>query len=306
MKIFLSWSGAQSQAIAKVFYDHLPDIIQAAQPFLSSDSIRVGNRWLISLAEELADTRFGIAFINGANQHAPWICFEAGALAKLVSDSSVFPILFNMKRSDLHLPMQQFQAIEFGKDTILTLISHINSKCASPLSSARLESAFERVWDTMERRVKEALEAYPTDAPQPSSSPEGQDLKDLILMVGDISQRLARIEGGQMQASEPRGIRRIVAGTQPDLVTSINVKITFQNERPSLIRKKSEELSLKLRNFGYEVGAFSYDRNELHFQMTSEDKVGTSEMKKIHDTIFTLFGPVNIATNSTILPRLFT
>jgi hypothetical protein len=49
---------------------------------MSDEDIDSGARWNDSIAKSLDDTHFGIVCATRENQHAPWLIFEAGALAK--------------------------------------------------------------------------------------------------------------------------------------------------------------------------------------------------------------------------------
>jgi hypothetical protein len=51
---------------------------------MSAEEIRSGDRWNSEIASALDDTNFGIVRVTRANQHSPWLIFEAGALAKSV------------------------------------------------------------------------------------------------------------------------------------------------------------------------------------------------------------------------------
>jgi hypothetical protein len=66
--------------------DFLKRVIQATEPWLSKD-ITAGARWRNDLAAALATTKFGIVCVTRENQSVPWVNFEAGALAKTVSDA---------------------------------------------------------------------------------------------------------------------------------------------------------------------------------------------------------------------------
>lgn len=44
MKIFISWSGPKSGAVAKALREWLPLVVNAFEPFLSSDDIDKGTR----------------------------------------------------------------------------------------------------------------------------------------------------------------------------------------------------------------------------------------------------------------------
>jgi hypothetical protein len=45
MKVFISWSGAQSKAAAHALKEWLPDVIQNLSPWMSDLDIAAGRRW---------------------------------------------------------------------------------------------------------------------------------------------------------------------------------------------------------------------------------------------------------------------
>jgi hypothetical protein len=110
MKLFLSWSGARSQAIAEALREWLPKVIQAVKPWMSAIDIDRGARWSSDIAVELSDTSFGILCITPENLNAPWIHFEAGALSKTLEKSLVCPYLLELEPTDLKGPLVQFNA----------------------------------------------------------------------------------------------------------------------------------------------------------------------------------------------------
>jgi hypothetical protein len=91
MKIFLSWSGERSKVVADALRSWIPDVIHAVKPWMSGVDIRAGMRWSREVDEELGDTQFGILCLTKENQTAPWLLFEAGALAKSVEGVAVCP-----------------------------------------------------------------------------------------------------------------------------------------------------------------------------------------------------------------------
>lgn len=116
MKIFISWSGEISHQVAVVLRDWLPLVIQSIEPYVSSEDIDKGARWSSDIATELDDSSFGILCVTEDNFEAPWLNFEAGALGKSVEKS-------NVKRSDVHGPILQFQSTIFEKaDTYIIRI----------------------------------------------------------------------------------------------------------------------------------------------------------------------------------------
>jgi hypothetical protein len=110
MKVFLSWSGEKSRAVAGALRDWLPSLINEVDPFVSGKDIAAGARWQSEISGKLESSNFGIVCVTSDNQTAPWLNFEAGALAKVVGSSRVVPLAADLKVTDVKLPLGQFQA----------------------------------------------------------------------------------------------------------------------------------------------------------------------------------------------------
>ncbi|WP_419814328.1 toll/interleukin-1 receptor domain-containing protein [Glacieibacterium sp.] len=158
MKVFVSWSGELSQKIAIELFDWLPMVLQSVQPYMSSESIDKGTRWASSIANELEGTSVGLIVLTPQNKAAPWINFEAGALAKIVGEARLAPIIFGLKPSEIESPLSQFQVTQFDKDDVLRLLKSINS-CAleEALPEARLERMHDALWGQIESRIQPLL-----------------------------------------------------------------------------------------------------------------------------------------------------
>jgi hypothetical protein len=85
MKLFISWSGQLSHQIAKELKEWFPLVINQLEPFVSSESIKKGDRWMIDIYSELEHSNFGVICLTKENLTEPWIMFEAGALSKNIS-----------------------------------------------------------------------------------------------------------------------------------------------------------------------------------------------------------------------------
>ena len=109
MKIFLSWSGDRSGAVAAAFREWLPNVIQALQPWLSSANIDQGTRWSSEVAAQLQETRVGIICLTPENISAPWLLFESGALSKTLAQTHVCTYLIGLEPTDLGWPLAMFQ-----------------------------------------------------------------------------------------------------------------------------------------------------------------------------------------------------
>ena len=61
MKVFVSWSLPRSKAVAEALAGWLPLVIQAVDPWISSEMTK-GVRWTPELAKKLEESKVGISF----------------------------------------------------------------------------------------------------------------------------------------------------------------------------------------------------------------------------------------------------
>lgn len=156
MKVFISWSGARSKRVALIFRDWLPTVIQALEPFVSSEDIEKGARWNTDIAQELKESSFGLICVTKDNLSAPWLNFEAGALSKSIDNSYVAPLLFDVKPSELKgSPISQFQATSFNVEDVKRLVETLNMAAGNCLSATRLDKAFELCYPDLEKSLNE-------------------------------------------------------------------------------------------------------------------------------------------------------
>jgi hypothetical protein len=180
MKLFLSWSGERSQAMAEALRDWLPKVIQAIQPWMSAVDIDRGARWSSDIAVELEQTSFGILCLTPENLTSAWIHFEAGALSKTLEKTLVCPYLFELEPADLNGPLVQFNAAKANKEDTWKLLLTINDVQETPLPKSTLDESFEVWWPKLE----EKLIALPIPQLQVKSErPEREILEEILGLV---------------------------------------------------------------------------------------------------------------------------
>jgi hypothetical protein len=151
MKVFLSWSGRTSQKMAAIFHNWLPDVIQAAEPFYSTEDIKSGTSWFNRIAQTLDQYQCGIVFVTRQNMNSSWIAFEAGALFKHFGQSSVTPLLFDITPTNLTGPFAQLQAARFDREDVFKILRDMNRRNGDQmLPEERLQKAFGRQWTDLE------------------------------------------------------------------------------------------------------------------------------------------------------------
>lgn len=187
MKIFISWSGERSQALALAVKDWLQPVLHFAQPWLSTSDIKSGDRWGIEIAKELQDTNFGILCVTSDNLNAPWLLFEAGALAKSIDDGRVVPLLLDLEKSDLSGPLTQFQAEKVDFDGVRKLAESLNKAAANPIPQETFTTLFDALWPKLE----ESMSKIPASGKAPKKlRPESEVLEELVAGVRSVEMRV--------------------------------------------------------------------------------------------------------------------
>ena len=187
MKVFISWSGERSKAIAELLRAWLPAVLQAVRPYYSPDDIAKGTRWSGEIAKELEASRVGLICLTTENLAAPWVMFEAGALSKNLERSHVCPLLFGVEPTDIEGPLVQFQAAKFGKAEMERVVRMMNGELGDQaLSSSVLDSVFEMWWPKLESSIREELSKPET------SRPTARSERDLLEEVLSLTRSLSR------------------------------------------------------------------------------------------------------------------
>ena len=156
MKIFISWSGEQSRFIAKLLSDWIEQVIQVAEPWISTD-IEKGKRWNAEIAGKLEESKVGIFIMTPSNLSSEWVHFEAGAISK-TQDAYVCTLLYNIHTTDISSALAQFQATKLEKQEMLTLIKQVNNQIEKSgnksLKDSQIENIFESLWPDFERKLE--------------------------------------------------------------------------------------------------------------------------------------------------------
>ena len=154
MKVFLRLSGEASHALATILHEWLPTVLQFVDPWMSSEDITKGARWNPEIGKTLEETSYCIVCVTPGVQREPWVNFEAGAVAKIVSQSYVSPLLLDVSVEELGgLPLSMFQCTRFNKADVLKLLRSINSAAKSSISPKRLKTSLDYSWAALRERV---------------------------------------------------------------------------------------------------------------------------------------------------------
>lgn len=188
MRVFVSWSGERSKAVGDVLRRWFPSVLQAVRPYFSPDDVAKGARWSAEIAKELEASRVGLLVITPENQEAPWLLFEAGALAKNLDRSKVCPILFgSMEPTDVKGPLVQFQAASFSEAEMKRVVKMMNSELGdAALPIDVLDNVFDMWWPTLKEQVDKALEGG-DESDEEARRPDRELLEEVLALTRRLS-----------------------------------------------------------------------------------------------------------------------
>jgi len=160
MKIFLSWSGETSKAIASKLSEWLPRIFIHIETFHSSRDISAGAQWLNVLFGQLRKSDFSIICLTPENRESKWLLFESGALLRGMNSTKVVPYCFGIKKLDLEEPLKYLQGVLADHDGTFKLLQSINKIHKHKISDNELRDSFNNNWPLLDKALKKITKEH--------------------------------------------------------------------------------------------------------------------------------------------------
>jgi lambda repressor-like predicted transcriptional regulator len=235
MRVFVSWSGEPSRSIAEALAVWLERVVPQIDTWMSAIDIASGQRWSDEIAKALDEMDFGIVCVTRANQHAPWLIFESGALAKSVAKAKVVPLCIDLPSTDVTGPLAAFQGRALDMEGVKRLVQDLNQSAEKKIPTERLDEVFVARWPKLEAAFAEAI------AQEPKSKEPSRTTDDMLREVVDAVRGLQRtLPARPWQAFEtPRHGNRM-----PESVVAMPVAPrteTSSSPRPPPVRKRPED-----------------------------------------------------------------
>lgn len=193
MRVFISWSGRESHAVAEALRNWLPQVLQCVEPFISSADIPKGAEWYGQIRDALETSSFGLLCMTPENLESPFLHFEAGRFAVNNGQACVGVLRHRVPTSDIREPLKQFQNTDLGElEDVVSLLETIrraaeNSGDSTPTSDT-LAKAVRHWWPDFEGDLQNRLRGL-TLAP---SAPVRTD-RDLIEEILEMLRSEARL-----------------------------------------------------------------------------------------------------------------
>lgn len=196
----------------------LQDVVQSVECFASSEDIRAGQRWNNEINSWLDGADFGVLCVTPENAKAPWLNFEAGALAKKISDDNrVVPITLGFSPAALDEPLKQFNGVAADRAGVLRLVTSIVESANAPVD---VERTFALWWPQLESTISDIPESdEQVETPPPPDTPEMLSdimatLRGLSNEVQELGRYVSRPVGGpgsMRNLSEMRAMAEVMA-----------------------------------------------------------------------------------------------
>lgn len=230
LKIFISWSGARSRAVAELMSDWIKCVLQASQPWISTRDIDKGAIWFSEISDQLKDTAAGIVCLTRENKDKPWILFETGALAKGLSTNRVCTFLVDLNASDVEDPLAQFNHTTPDQSSLWGLTCSLNNCLGDRgLEERILKQVFDTYWPKFYEGFNKAIEGNPPGEkvePRSDQSILSEILSNTRMLASRVRDLEGRLDGtgsghGRIDVKDSEdvvkgAIDRLIAGISPE------------------------------------------------------------------------------------------
>jgi hypothetical protein len=203
-------------------------VLHYVEPWLSEADVAAGERWAQEVAKELEASNFGVICLTPENVGAPWVLFEAGALAKSMQGARVIPLLLNLEFSDITGPLAQFQAKKVEEGGVAEVVHSINQAADQAIPEERAKQLFTALWPEFEKK----LASIPEEAPgKKHTRPQHEILEELVTGVRALDSRFRDLENA-VSEEIPRSRRRRLRHLHPMMFEEITHMVSDEGDDP--------------------------------------------------------------------------
>ena len=227
MNIFISWSGERSQLVAQLLKRWLKCVLQATEPWISSEDIERGSMWFQDISNSLGNCNIGIICLTKENLYAPWILFESGCLLKGLSSNRVCTLLVDLEPKDVTPPLSQFNHTFPTKQSMYKLVSMLNERLEyGKLDERTLDNVFDTYWASFDKDFYQILETTDQVAPTNTERTEKDVLTEILYTVRSVEQQLKKVS-----VESPQQLQESTNSfLWEDAPTTLDVSSTFEKD----------------------------------------------------------------------------
>lgn len=188
--------------MAEALNDWFPKVIQAVEPWLSSEDIEKGTRWGDEISKNLEETKVGIACLTKDSLDSLWLHFEAGAIAK-TKDAQLWTFLLDIKWGDVKGPLTAFQHTVPEEEDVQKLVVAVNNAVGRAgekgIADAVLKETFDRWWPDLDEKLQEIVRSGPSE--EPPKRDQQEMLEEILGNVRSLPSLLRTLQPAQPPAA---------------------------------------------------------------------------------------------------------
>lgn len=157
MDVFISWSGDESKQVALALKSAIEEFFSdnGIEVFVSESDIGAGKRWFQVIGCELRACKVGILCLTSFNTDAPWLCFEAGALAMSTDERSTIPLLLKPAQISERSPFSSLNYVQWSFDGFCKVLKAIADACSVKMGIKRIKRLSRALYDDVDKVVEE-------------------------------------------------------------------------------------------------------------------------------------------------------
>jgi len=201
MKVFISWSGEKSKAVAELLREWLQCVLQQCEPWMSATDIDRGSIWFSEILQILSEVTIGIICLTNENKERPWMLFEAGAIVKGLSKNRVCTFLIDLEPKDIRPPLAQFNHTLPNKNDIFQLVLTINKHMdEGKLKTELLKKVFDKFWNDFNSKMEFINNEYNINDENPENEmisyyKQDEILEEVLYTVRGLERQIVKLEG---------------------------------------------------------------------------------------------------------------
>jgi len=183
LDVFVSWSGTLSHDVAKELSVWFPTVLPGVKPWISSEGIAKGKPWFGSVAAQLGKSPVCLICVTAKNVRAPWLYYEAGAIAFALNDPYVCPFLVDTGTDSIGTtPFGQLQVTKYDREDVFRLIKSVNTRLETPHAESLLKATFDKKWPGLKKKIDKLLADQPKDTPPPAP-PDSPPISPIAVQI---------------------------------------------------------------------------------------------------------------------------
>lgn len=186
--LFLSWEGDESKCIAKQLKNLMEGIFYPTlKSYMSAVDAPLGKRGVEDLSRQLSECNYGVCLVNKENVRAPWIHYEAGAIAKESPISRLIVLLLDNDPGCIKgTPLQDFKYCFLTYDGILEIVETMIDICGLSREKKIFIDRLNDKWSEFETNCETIISEIQIKGNNPEKTEIEDHLDPIMHMLVDI------------------------------------------------------------------------------------------------------------------------